>query len=195
MTGNKCMYSCPGIKTQGGMPNATLFCHGVQKKKASLQRSIISAQSFARLSSRWLNLLLDVLLGTEVSLLVGFVEVVACCTDSNSELVKWKCKRRWSLWRVGGATVRGVWCSRRWTSTTVVWRWGPLKRGKEYKWNTVILVTVCELVCELVCMLLPFSVKWLPCGETDTQCWSWTLIWLEPLPRNTSAICKRFTVY
>lgn len=43
-------------------------------------------------------------------------------------------------------------------------------------------------------MLLPFSVKLLPCGETDTHCWSWALIWLEPLPRNTSAICKIFTL-
>ncbi len=32
------------------------------------------------LSSHWLNLLLHVLLGTEVSLLVGCVEVVANCT-------------------------------------------------------------------------------------------------------------------
>lgn len=51
----------------------------------------------------------------------------------------------------------------------------------------------CVSLCKDVCVFSPFSVKVLPCGEPDPLCWSWPL-GLEPLPRNTSAICKGFTV-
>lgn len=48
---------------------------------------------------------------------------------------------------------------------------------------------ICANGCE--CAYSPFTAMMLPCGETDAQSWSWTLVCLEPLPRNTSAIWKR----
>lgn len=105
-------------------------------------------------------------------------------------------KRGWhgSLWRMGRSMVKDLcrWCRR--TSATVTLRRRSCTEGKtriswyKFRWSSIY-----SLKTYLDCTLVPFSVKVLSRGEMDAKYGSWTLIWLDTLPRNTSVIYNKFT--